>query len=149
MYTATDLGKLPYAIGSGATAVNDSGRIVGASGSPDGHSIAVMWAQPGSQAQPIVPSSYDAVDSWAAAINSSGQIVGSFTDKSGQEWPYLYNSNSGVFEVIGFNVALHASAIGINQKGTVLLSTSQYAFFTYDGTTLTLLRSSNPRSSLT
>jgi len=97
-----------------------------------------MWAQPGSQAQPIVPSSYDAVDSWAGAINSSGQIVGFFRDNSGQEWPYLYNSNSGVFEVIGSNVGLHGEAIGINQKGTVLLSNSfHYALFTYDGTTLT------------
>jgi uncharacterized membrane protein len=142
MYTATDLGKLPYGGGSVAAAVNDSGRIVGSSQTPDGHWIAVMWAQPGSQPLPIMPSSYDAVNSWAAAINSSGQIVGSFTDKSGQEWPYLYNSKSGVFEVIGSNVNLHASPIGINQKGTVLLSDSfHYRFFTYDGTTLTLLPS--------
>jgi len=137
MYMATDLGKLPYAFGSGAVAVNDSGRIVGYSESPDWHSIAVVWAQPGSQPLPIVPSSYSAVNSWAAAINSSGQIVGYFTDRSGQEWPYLYNSNSGVFEVIGSNVDLHGGATGINQKGTVVGGSGRV--FTYDGTTVTLL----------
>lgn len=148
MYTATDLGKLPYAFGSGAVAVNNSGHIIGYSEGTDGHSIAEMWA-PGSQALPIVPSSYNAVNSWAAAINNSGQIAGYFNDRSGQQWPYLYNSKSGIFEVIGSNVDLRGQALGINQRGKVVGETQCCSVFTYDGSNVTLLLPFRDRFELT
>jgi hypothetical protein len=147
-YTATDLGTLPNSNGSIAFAVNDSGQVVGEASGINGNSTeagdaAVLWAQPGASAQTIVPASFNVPHgSYAQAINNSGQVVGFLNNHYS---PFLYNSKTGAFEIIGTDVGLIGVPFGINQRGIVtgngtVASRSDRSFiaFTYDGTNVIL-----------
>lgn len=119
-YTETNLNS-PYPQ-TNPLAVNNQGRIVGI-GCEVNRCTALLWMQPGTTPQPIA-----SVDS-VAAISNRGQIVGTAYDPAVGIVPYLYDSNTGVFRVIG---AAEGDARGINERGTVVGNSIQHTAFTYD-----------------
>ena len=134
LYTVRDLGVLPGAAESEATAINASGVVVGASATADGvHGfrynggiIQDLGKFPGAQ------------DTAPASINAGGQIAGSWTTGfSPPGWqPFVYDGTYHGLDTLG---AQGGQAASINDAGKIVgtltfADHSQHAFL-YDGTT--------------
>ena len=115
--------SMPYAIGdlgggfSAAHALNDSGYVVGVSGTPAGSNHAFLW-RAGSILGNISPS-YPGT--WATGINARGDVSGG-TTVNGVTIPYARRdgTNSRLATRPG------VSGIGVTPAGSVILSSGEY-----------------------
>lgn len=114
--TTRDLGTLPGDLTSTATAVNDSGVVVGTSSSGGGTS-AVRWL-PSGAVQNL--GSLGGSPTTANGINSLGSIVGSATNSSGQSRAFLWTG--GVMSIVetDANQTDQYWASGINDAGEII-----------------------------
>ena len=118
----SDLGALPGSnyngtTDSGATAINTSGQVVGASYTASGNLHAFLYSNGTMSDIGTLPGGYDT--SVANGINASGQVVGYDNNVSGQDHAFLYNN--GVMSDLGTLPGGHSSvANGINASGQVV-----------------------------
>jgi len=111
-YTVTDLGTFG-GTRSDATAINDSGQIVGGAMNASGHWRAFIW-QAGNMED---LGTFGGWDSKAYDINSSGWVVGYAELPSGESRPFLWRG--GTIENLG-TLAYGSLANGINDQGQVV-----------------------------
>ena len=130
-YTITDLGTLPGGNASYATAINNTGQVVGNSYKGHGTSQAFLYSNGQMQGLGTLPGN---TDSFATGINSAGQVVGNVGISSlgvlqniSQAFLYSNGTMQGLGTLNG--------ASGINDAGQVVGSTSgsNHAFLYSNG----------------
>lgn len=117
--TATDLGTLPGDTGSGATAINNSGAIVGRSSKPP-FQRAVKWAPDG--AITALPPTSTKSYCEAKAINASGAAVGHCTSNlsAGDYQAVRWNADGSVAVLATKPGDQWGEALGINSAGVIV-----------------------------
>ena len=122
-YAITDLGTLPGGSRSGASSVNASGQVVGASETSGGGTHAFLY----SMGTMTDLGTLGGTNSAAGGINASGQVVGdAFTARSAYH-AFLYSG--GTMADMGTLVPLdqyYSSANGINASGQVVGDSTVY-----------------------
>jgi probable HAF family extracellular repeat protein len=103
----------PWASRTIASAVNDSGAIVGEFWNASGGHGFLHY-----QGKMVAIDHPNALSSWATGINNSQQISGTWQDSSGVNHGFLYSN--GAFTDINFPGADNTSALGISPNGTVI-----------------------------
>ncbi|AGY60562.1 DUF3466 family protein [Gloeobacter kilaueensis] len=105
---------------SNATAINESGNIVGNAENEEGCARAFLYKQDGNKL--INLGTLGGLQSSASAINSRGFVVGSAEIEDGVYHAFLYGSNSR--ELIDINVFEHArsDAKAINEQGHIVIN---------------------------
>ncbi len=110
----TDLGEPGTNQGSAAQDINDSGVIVGWSGSDS-----TYWAPPA-----LTPAVVDGPTSSAVAVNAAGLAVGGWQDIStGQYQPFTFDTATHTLTVVPIPAANDAWAAAIADDGTIVGST--------------------------
>ncbi|HRE03448.1 MAG TPA: Ig-like domain-containing protein, partial [Ilumatobacteraceae bacterium] len=117
-----------------ATAIADSGMIVGESATANGHR-AVIWRND----QPTVLGTLGGAWSRATGVNERGQVIGVSRDRSGRESAFVYDGETMTAISDGLG-AETAEPHAINEAGTVVgeftrASGSTHAFIWSPGTT--------------
>jgi probable HAF family extracellular repeat protein len=114
-----NLGTLPGGTFSYATAINNSGQVVGASSSAtsNGNSIAFLY----SGGVMINLGTLGGTASLASGINDAGQVVGNSADSSGNQNAFLYSSATGMENLNTVYASLLVSGTG-SQTGFVALT---------------------------
>jgi hypothetical protein len=136
-YTATAL-RSAYDY-TAAVAVNDQGRVVGIGGTGS-YYTALLWMQPGTSPQEIVPANLKWIYSGVIAITNRGQVLGYGYEADWTARAYLYDSNTGVFRILD----IPDLPVGINERGTVFGISGGHngydptVLFTYDDGTVAL-----------
>jgi len=134
LYTVRDLGLLPGATASEATAINASGVVLGVWSTSDG-TRAFRYDEGVLQDLGPFPG---ALDTMPVSINAAGQIAGSWTTGvSPPGWqPFLYDGTYHALDTLG---AQGGQAAGINDVrqvvGTLTFADHSQHAFLYDGTT--------------
>jgi probable HAF family extracellular repeat protein len=125
----TDLGTLGGTV-SNATAINNSGQIIGNSHTADGYTHAFLW-QRGVMTD---LGTLGGTDSTAAAINERGEIVGSSNTGTGEMHAFVWWR--GRMTDLGTLGACQSYASGINGRGQVIGVCRGFAATTAAFTTL-------------
>lgn len=112
-----DLGGGRNGINSQAIAVNRSGQVVGAAGTPSGAFHAFLWTLSGGMQDLGVLPGY--TDSGALGISNSGQVVGmSYSTITGNYRAFLWTPSGGMQD-LGTLGGENSGAVGINDAGEV------------------------------
>jgi probable HAF family extracellular repeat protein len=124
--TITDLGILPGGTGSMASAINDSGEVVGGADVPSGDVHAFLWtAKGGMQDIGGLPG---ANGTHGSGINIQGQVVGysgqldRTTGQWAANWPraFLWTANQGMLELPKLPGSGFDAAFAINNQGKIV-----------------------------
>lgn len=115
-YTITDLGTLPGGNASYATAINNTGQVVGNSYKGHGTSQAFLYSNGQMQGLGTLPGN---TDSFATGINSAGQVVGKGVIAGVGAHAFLY-SNGKMQDLGTLPGGTSSEAIGINDAGQVV-----------------------------
>src|SRR5215217_7202579 len=132
----TDLGLLAWGSGA-ATAINNSGQVVGNSVDGNWSSHAFLYKDDGdpNTADMKELGTLGGTDSQANGINTSGQVVGWSADDIGHQHAFLYKD--GVMKDLGTLGGSNSWAYAINTSGQVVgysdTSSGEYHAFLYDG----------------
>jgi len=132
LYTFTDLGTLG-GDRSEATAINESGQIVGGASLPDGTFHAFLFANGVMSDLGTLPG-YKS--SYATAINDRGQIVGTSSTSDSSTSAFFYSR--GAMRALGITMSIedssYLSVAAINNHGEVVAYTSEdfYGKYTTD-----------------
>jgi probable HAF family extracellular repeat protein len=114
-----DLGTLG-GLGSSASAINDSGQVVGSSYTDNGWIVEHAFLYQDGQMKDLhtLMGFNSAASSWAADINDSGHVVGTYVTASGEHHAFLYQD--GKVKDLGTLGSGYSSASAINDSGQVV-----------------------------
>jgi probable HAF family extracellular repeat protein len=112
-YIVTDLGSLGGFFSS-ATAINNSGQVVGTADASDGSWHAFLY----SGGKMIDLGNLGGAQAYANAINNSGQVVGTWMPSPGLYHGFLYSG--GKMTDLGTFGGWRAEATGINDSGLIV-----------------------------
>jgi probable HAF family extracellular repeat protein len=107
-------------LGSSASAINDSGQVVGTSYTDNGWVVEHAFLYEGGQMKDLhtLMGLNSADSSWAADINASGDVVGTYVTASGEHHAFLYKD--GQMTDLGTLGSGYSSASAINDAGQVV-----------------------------
>jgi probable HAF family extracellular repeat protein len=126
VYTISELGQLPGAISSSATAINDMGQVVGSTTFSNGSIHATIWNGTTPTDLGTLPG---ATLSSAMGISNSGQVVGVSYTAGGPAPPRAVLWSGGVPINLGtLPGGSYSSGVqGINNKGQVVGDSASFA----------------------
>src|SRR5215208_4461595 len=107
-------------LGSSASAINDSGQVVGSSYTDNGWVVEHAFLYENGQMKDLhtLMGLNSAANSWAADINDSGHVVGTYVTASGEHHAFLYKD--GQMKDLGTLGSDFSFASAINDSGQVV-----------------------------
>jgi probable HAF family extracellular repeat protein len=117
-----DLGALPGDRASEALSINNKGEIVGSSGNPNEHTLAVLWS-PGGTAIRDLGTLQGGTSSRALAISDRSEVVGTSHSSDGHR-AFLWTPTSGMQNLNDLLTSrsgfVLTQAVAINTKGVIV-----------------------------